>query len=113
MTQPFTKEILNTLPIKEGNLFEDRFIERASDNIFNNLTIEEVINSLTRAKEGYIIKASNKYGRDLYNFYISYKGYEYGLGATIEDGYISVNSFLSIGQVNYGLNNKHMSNFTI
>ena len=108
MLVPFNREILSNSKIIEGNKFEDRYMDRASEEMFNSLYIEDVIESIRDSKLLYVIpaKSSDKYGRDLYNFIVEYRGYKYGLGATLNrDGSISVNTFLNEGMINYSLSN--------
>ncbi len=97
-----TREILDTYELVEGSIFEEKYLDRASDAIYDAFTIEEIVASARESLCGYMIPTSSKYGRALINLRVEVKGYIYGLGITLERGNkISVNTFLSEGQVEF------------
>ncbi len=93
---------------KKDNMFENRFLDRASDDLYNSLNIDEVVRSVKLSKGGYLIENSGKYNRTLINAVVDYKGFRYGLGIVVdyEQEIILVNSFLNANQTNFSLRNK-------
>ena len=104
-----TKELLANARVEEGPLFESRFLNEdtgASDELYNALDIDEVIQSVRKGVHGYVIPASSsaKYHRELINLVVEHRGFYYALGVQVKDGVVFVNSFINQSKVEWSMN---------
>ena len=109
---PLTLNLLSTATIEEGPLFESRFLNEdtgASDELYNAVTVDEIVESVRLGSHGYIIQAkdSRKYHRDLYNLIIDYRGFRYALGVQVVDSRVIVNSFINQGRLEHSMSLPH------
>ena len=102
---------LTNLELVEGAQLYNRFADRASDEIYDNLLLEEVIESVRTARVGYQFNAG-KYNNSLQTaLVVDYRGHRYALGVSVEGNTLVVRTFLNEGQVEYSLGNSGFANF--
>jgi len=105
-----TLSLLATARVEEGPMFETQFLHQtngASEELYNAVSIEEVVESVRKGVHGYIIesKDSIKYHKVLINLVIEHRGFYYALGVQVRDGVIYVNSFINEGRVDFSMSN--------
>jgi len=109
---PLTLELLANARVEEGPTFESRFLNEdtgASDELYNALDIDEVIESVRKGVHGYIIQAkdSKKYHDDQYTLLVSHRGYNYGLGVKVQNGVVIVASFIRGDKADWSMRRPH------